>query len=672
MKKITFLILLIGIFQNALIAQSSCENALTITAGNYTYGIINGAQATLVCAGAEVADNALWYKYTTSTAYMLTVTTDLPQNQGRDPRFQVYTGACGSLVCYAGDDDDGDAYLAVDSFLVQPNITYYIAFDNQWGNDANNVDFQLIEDEYVAPPQPLIGFTNVSRTLNGQYKLGVVDMNGDFADDIVSISNGNIQIHFSDGNNDFTTQNFTVPNVNNGFLPSWSLAAADYNADGFTDLLYGGGNGVAFMKSINNGTAFEPFINPSYVFSQRSNFVDLNNDGNLDAFVCHDVAPNVFFMNDGEGNLSFNQGGIGDYPTGGNYGSIWVDYDNDGDQDLFIAKCRGGSVNGANVNEMHRNDGDGIFTDVSASSGLQDPIQTWSSAWGDFDNDGDMDVLVGASSNSDGMHKLMRNNGDGTFTDITSGTGLESFLGLGIEYVAQDFNNDGFIDVFCGESSTILFNDGDMTFTVFPTNAAAGALGDLNNDGFWDVLNGNTMKINNGNDNNWIKIHLQGVESNRNGIGARIEIYGDFGKQIRDVRSGDGFRFMSSLNPHFGIGSATVIDSIVIKWPSGLVETIEEPTINQPLFVIEGATLSNDVVKNQDFNIYPNPVKDLVTITSNISFVNVRIFDMNGKMVYINQNTNNQFALQSLQKGTYLLQLEDVNGKKYSQKLIKD
>jgi hypothetical protein len=437
-------------------------------------------------------------------------------------------------------------------------------------------------------------------------------------------------------------------------------------------LLYGGGNGVAFMKSINNGTAFEPFINPSYVFSQRSNFVDLNNDGNLDAFVCHDVAPNVFFMNDGEGNLSFNQGGMGDYPTGGNYGSIWVDYDNDGDQDLFIAKCRGGSVNGANVNEMHRNDGDGIFTDVSASSGLQDPIQTWSSAWGDFDNDGDMDVLVGASSNSDGMHKLMRNNGDGTFTDITSGTGLESFLGLGIEYVAQDFNNDGFIDVFCGESSTILFNDGDMTFTVFPTNAAAGALGDLNNDGFWDVLNGNTMKINNGNDNNWIKIHLQGVESNRNGIGARIEIYGDFGKQIRDVRSGDGFRFMSSLNPHFGIGSATVIDSIVIKWPSGLVETIEEPTINQPLFVIEGATLSNDVVKNQDFNIYPNPVKDVVTITSNISFVNIKIFDMNGKMVYINQNTNNQFALQSLQKGTYLLQLEDVNGKKYSQKLIKD
>jgi hypothetical protein len=162
------------------------------------------------------------------------------------------------------------------------------------------------------------------------------------------------------------------------------------------------------------------------------------------------------------------------------------------------------------------------------------------------------------------------------------------------------------------------------------------------------------------------------VESNRNGIGARIEIYGDFGKQIRDVRSGDGFRFMSSLNPHFGIGSATVIDSIVIKWPSGLVETIEEPTINQPLFVIEGATLSNDVVKNQDFNIYPNPVKDVVTITSNISFVNIKIFDMNGKMVYINQNTNNQFALQSLQKGTYLLQLEDVNGKKYSQKLIKD
>lgn len=671
MKKNLLLILITGFFQNALLAQSSCDNALTIAAGAYSYGIIDGQQANLVCAGEGVANNALWYKYTTATAYLLTVTTDLPQNEGRDPRFQVYTGTCGNLTCYAGDDDDGSGYLAIDSFLVEPNITYYIAFDNQWGNDANNVDFQLIEDEYVAPPVPLISFSNENRTLSGNFNLAIVDMNGDFFDDIVSVSNGNIQVHFSNGENDFSIQDFQVPNVNNGFLPSWSLAAADYNADGFTDLVYGGGNGVVFMKSVNEGASFEPFINPNYVFSQRSNFIDLNNDGNLDAFVCHDVAPNVYFINDGNGNLTFNQGGLGDYPSGGNYGSIWVDYDNDGDQDLFIAKCRGGDVAEANINEMHRNDGNGVFVDVSQSTGLADPIQTWSSAWGDFDNDGDMDVFVGASSAANGMHKLMQNNGDGTFTNITAGSGLSSFLGLGIEYVAQDFNNDGFIDVFCGESSTILFNDGDMTFTVFPTTASAGALGDLNNDGFWDVLNGNTMKINNGNDNNWIKIHLQGVESNRNGIGARIEIYGEFGQQIRDVRSGDGFRFMNSLNPHFGIGTSEAITQVVIKWPSGLVDTIENPTINQPLFVIEGATLSNDIAENKNFKIYPNPAQNMISISSDIEFVKFKIFDLNGKVVLQSNNANNQISIQTLSSGLYILQLEDENEKKYSHQLIK-
>lgn len=80
----------------------------------------------------------------------------------------------------------------------------------------------------------------------------------------------------------------------------------------------------------------------------------------------------------------------------------------------FIAKCRGGNTT-AKINELHRNNGDGTFTDVSISSNMADPIQTWSAAWNDFDNDGFLDAIVGASSFTDGNHKFMHNNGDGTF-----------------------------------------------------------------------------------------------------------------------------------------------------------------------------------------------------------------------------------------------------------------
>src|SRR5690606_11032842 len=158
-------------------------------------------------------------------------------------------------------------------------------------------------------------------------------------------------------------------------------------------------------------------------------------------FICHDVQPNVYFLNNGTGGYELEQGGLGDHPDGGNYGSIWVDYDNDGDADLFIAKCRGGGSS-AGMNELHRNDGVDGFTEVAClntnTSGMADMLQTWSSAWADYDNDGDMDALVGASSNSNGLHKLMVNNGDGTFSDVTANSGYDTFSSLNIEHIAHD------------------------------------------------------------------------------------------------------------------------------------------------------------------------------------------------------------------------------------------
>ncbi len=547
------------------------------------------------------------------------------------------------------------------------------------------------------PPSP-VTFSTISVPDSGTNR-AVVDMNADFLDDLVSISTTNVNIIFQDptATNGFTTVNIPTPDAD--YSPSWSLAAGDLDANGYNDLLYGAGSGVTIMTAVvdagnlDNGipfddvTTFSEYSTSSYVFSQRSNFADINNDGNLDAFVCHDVEPNVYFINDGNGTLNFYQTlntgapyNLGDYSSGGNYGSIWIDYDNDHDLDMFIAKCGGETAR--RTNQMHTNDGLNTnnetisYTENAADIGLADPMQTWSSAWGDFDNDGDMDVFVGASS---GTHKLMRNdfNTSGTFTDVTATSGVAVLTATGIENVTYDFDNDGNLDIF--SNGNILFGHGDLTFDVYTMMNVpnSGAFGDVNNDGFIDAFNNGSVYRNNTNNNNWITINTIGGAipgySNRNGIGARVEVHTPFGVRIRDVRSGEGFRYMSTLNTHVGLGTDTTINQVVIYWPSGIIDTINNPAINQTLTVVEGSTLS--VIDNEltDMLIYPNPVKQVLNIQTKANLTNriASVFDIHGKRVINTKLKQNFLDVSFLAKGVYILRLES-NGKVFSSKFIKE
>lgn len=665
-----YTLLLAGLSFNAL-AQNTCATALPITAGLHTISAVDGIEVpALICAANGTGATAgEWYTYTPTADYTLTVTTDLPVNIGRDTRFHVYTGSCGSFSCHAGDDDAGSGFLSVASFQVEQGTTYYIAFDNRW--DSNGFDFELTETPPVTPPVPGLTFTpEFMPTIGGAYKLAVADMNGDFLDDIVTVSEGEIQIHYQEATGGFTT--VTIATDLADFLPTWSIAIADYDKNGFSDILYGGGSGVTFMRANATGTAFEEVSGAEYVFSQRSNFIDINNDGHLDAFVCHDVQPNVFYINDGLGNLSHNQGGMGDHPNGGNYGSIWVDYDNDGDPDLFIAKCRGGQTT-AKINELHRNDGNGVFTDVSIGSNMADSVQTWSSAWNDYDNDGLMDALVGASSTADGTHKFMRNLGDGTFEDITAGSGWDLNESLSIEHISFDFDNDGYADVM-GGGNKIMFNNGDLTFSPSVYPFGVGAVGDLNDDGFLDVQSGSTIYFNNGNDNNWIKVNLQGIQSNSHGIGARVELYGPWGKQIRDVQSGIGFRHMSTMNVHFGIGEVTEIDSVLVKWPSGIIDVIQTPAINESIIMVEGTNqLSLLEEDGKSVILFPNPTTE-VLYAENLDVLNMtRIYVVSqlGQVVMESATNTNEFDVAHLEEGLYFFIVETTDGKKYGQSFVK-
>lgn len=665
MKKLTILLSVFCV--NVFFSQTTCQNAPTLTAGEHFMGVINGAPSTPLCTGGQTATQALWYKYTPSENFQITVTTNLlPQNQGKDSRVHVYTGICGTLTCIGGNDDiNGGNFLSEFSFAGIANTTYYIVFDNRWGNNANNVFFQIIENP-PAPPVLGVTFTPVSiPDINGTYRNCVVDMNGDYKDDIVTVSNGNIRqlIQFP---GIFDVIDYPVETTT--FLPQWSIAAGDLTKSGFNSLVYGAGQGVAVMKASEFGDSYTLMQTNEYVFSQRGNFVDINGDGHLDIFMCHDVQPNVYYINNGSGNLTFFQGGLGDFPSGGHYGSIWFDYDNDGKVDLFVAKCGGGVDRSSNI--LLKNNGNGNFTDVSVAAGVFDPIQTWSAAVGDFNHDGFMDMLVGASSFANGGHKLMRNNGDGTFTDVTTGSGWDTNSSTSIEFVTYDFDNDGHLDII-GGGGKILYGNGDFTFTSRPTTISNGSFGDLNNDGFMDVQINSTIHYNNGNNNNWSKITLRGIQSNRNGIGARVEIHGPWGMQIRDVQSGIGFRNMNSLNVHFGLGQHESIDKIVIKWPSGIIDEVNNPSINSTIHVIEASTLSNESFVSNEFSIYPNPTSNIININTLHDLKNYEIFDVSGKLVDSNAFSTKQINVNQLNSGTYFLVINTENQLRKTLKFIK-
>ncbi len=677
------LLLVISFFSVTLVmAQEHCDSALTVVLGNTTtappFANESGEAPTQLCGltnqNGTPATKGKWYTFTATQNNTVTVSTLLPQNNNADTRVIVYSGSCANLTCVGANDDYNGTNSSQVTFPITTGTVYYIAFDNRYSQAG--FDFTLT----VAPPpaEDRLSFTSTPvNGIAGTYNNCIVDMNGDFKDDIVSaVNNTQMVISFQQTDGSFVTQAF--PLTNTVIQPTWSIAAGDYDNNGYNDLIYGSGSGIAFLKANEDGTAYTTDRKTQSYLVQRTNFVDIDNDGKLDAFACDDNAPNRRYMNDGA-NMNHIQGGIGDFASGGNYASLWSDFNNDGKIDMHLSKCgQGGSGVGGNINQLFQNNGDGSYTNIADNANMADPEQTWSSAVGDFNNDGWMDVIVGVNSLSNGNTNVKKNNGDGTFTSVTTGSGYDLITSTGREYVAFDFDNDGFLDVL-NAGNTIMFGDGNFHFTpnpnTYPLSTVDRPVGDLNDDGFLDIQNGNNVLFNNGNDNHWIKLNLEGVESNRNGIGARVELYGAWGKQIRDVQSGTGFQNMSTINTQFGIGAETNIDKIVIKWPSGTEDTILNPSSDQNLYVVEGSTLlAVNQIKNDTFTVFPNPVNDFINVklyNPATVITNAAVYDLNGKLVLSPSFVNQTMDVKSLPTGAYVLILKDAQGNTYSHKILK-
>ena len=447
--------------------------------------------------------------------------------------------------------------------------------------------------------------------------MGIADMNGDSLDDIIRLNNGNVlQVEYqqADGSQFGTLFHGLV-----GVSSQWSMCVADVDSNGYNDIMVGGRyDDLKLLKANSNGTSYSQtkIDNPS-IFLQGSNFVDIDNNGTIDLFACHDDGLSAPFSNDGLGNFSYALYLIDASSTvpsnnSGNYASIWTDYDNDGDLDLYISKCRFGVSDpddGRRLNLLFQNNGGG-FTDVAASAGLQPKGQSWAADFADIDNDGDLDCFL---INHDIGCLLYQNNGDGTFTDFTASSGISSELASlsgGVQCNFDDFDNDGFVDLLVTSAFNehgLFYNNGDLTFdqVIDPFANSSGiqsaVTGDLNADGFLDVYMGfangyNTpistspdkVFINEGVGANYLKLSLKGTNGNSNAIGARAEIYGSWGIQVREVRSGEGYGIMNSYVLHFGLGNATEIDSIKIRWPDGMEEKMCGINANKAMFLEQG------------------------------------------------------------------------------------
>ncbi len=402
----------------------------------------------------------------------------------------------------------------------------------------------------------------------------------------------------------------TVPN-DSAASGTWG----DYDNDGDLDffmvtrlgrnLLYEN-DGTGSFTEVTTGTIVNEVID-----SRAPSFIDYNSDGFLDLYVPNRSTGNFLFEGDGAGN--FTKVLTGPHVAFGNQSlaANWADYDGDGDMDVFVCNDGGGQTNQLFRNELVET-GSATFVEETGVVMATEGGISEAASWGDYDNDGDMDLYVANDGDdNNALNYFYENNGDGTFTKIT--TGLPSTeTGDSEDCSWADYDNDGDLDLFVinndGENNVLYENSGAPNYTFTKLSGAnivtdgggseGGAWGDYDNDGDLDLYVANDDEANffyqnDGNGNSWMRIQLEGTVSNVNAIGARVRVKAAVDGvtptwQYRQVVGQTSAKGQNMLDAHFGLASAAKVDSVEVIWPSGLVSTITETNSNQILNIVEG------------------------------------------------------------------------------------
>jgi hypothetical protein len=378
-------------------------------------------------------------------------------------------------------------------------------------------------------------------------------------------------------------------------------------------------------------------------------FFDMDNDGDLDLFVtnyldaprsnnkfcgdpqrrirvyCHPLVyppvPNVLYRNDGKGMFTdvTATAGLAKF-LGNGLGVAIGDYDDDGRPDVFVA-------NDSVPNFLFHNEGAGRFSEVGLLAGVAvardgKPRAGMGTEFADYDADGKLDLVV--TNHEFESTSLFRNDGRGAFVDVTLEAGIGSptlpFVGFGVAFL--DIDNDADLDLSIVNGHVIdntamfragsthkqrklLFqNTNSRRFAEVSRQSGAGfarddvgrtlMAGDIDNDGDIDIVvtnNGGAAEVlrnGGGTGRNSIEVRVVGSRSNRDGLGARIAVTASGRTQVREVKSGSSYLGQNDLRAHVGLGDATRVDRIDVRWPAGTMETVRDLAANQIVTITEG------------------------------------------------------------------------------------
>jgi hypothetical protein len=519
-------------------------------------------------------------------------------------------------------------------------------------------------------------FSNVAPTLGVNHNglsggLSVSDFNDDGFLDLLVTSYGlgdQMRLYLNDGDGGFVdrTEEAGLKGITSGL----NTVHADYNNDGHEDVfvLRGawlgehGEHPNSLLRNNGDGTftdvTFEAGLD-SYHPTQTAAWADFNRDGYVDLFVGNESNvsfnllseqgaadssaashPSALYLNDGDGTFTNVAEQVGVSIDAFVKGSAWGDVNNDGLPDLYVSVL--GGPNQLFVNRGGESPNDWTFVERAEEAGVQRPFFGFPVWFWDYNNDGHQDLFAGAydmryfnraarpvaaeylgRDPEAEMPRLYRNDGDGTFTDVTAQHDLDKVMfAMGSNY--GDLDNDGFLDFYVGTGAPALsaivpnrmfHNQGGTSFDEVTFAGGFGhiqkghsvAFNDFDRDGDQDVyavMGGavegdpfpNVLFENPGHGNHWITIDLVGRDANRSAIGARLALFvrrsdGTTRSIHRTVRTGGSFGAKGTLQ-EVGLGAATRIDTLRVTWPNSArtTQTFTGLDVDQTLRIEEGRT----------------------------------------------------------------------------------